>query len=343
MYSTVCLKDVMTQRQFDAATARALMRLAYPDDAGRPYIERDNGLYVDESFREVCPPGTIFDWTPADEMDWPGSPNPDTAPFLPIPFTANQLAACMLDGVGQSIQFVLDRRIGYPLDVETLNSFSTRHRWARDALKEAYSLAAAAQLEAGEFDYGEERRVHVLAQQFDEANGLANTREGVFDTGISQAEASTRRERAVASLAELKVQLRASQASVAGKWVAWRKAMVFQLLCKQNQLSELSLAGNASKLEVRHSMHKQAKQRRDLLDPLIEAAQIECGSAFDSPAVWALLLAMAKIPKCPFFGVTEDGLQWMDANDTPQIFTLKNLRDRLKRREKSALELGKTR
>ena len=81
MYSTVCLKDVMTQRQFDAATARALMRLAYPDDAGRPYIERDNGLYVDESFREVCPPGTIFNWTPADEMDWPGSPNPDTAPF----------------------------------------------------------------------------------------------------------------------------------------------------------------------------------------------------------------------------------------------------------------------
>ena len=42
MYSTVCLKDVMTQRQFDAATASALMRLAYPDDAGRPYIERDN-------------------------------------------------------------------------------------------------------------------------------------------------------------------------------------------------------------------------------------------------------------------------------------------------------------
>lgn len=331
----------MTQRQFDAATARALMSLAYPDSY-IPYVERDDGLYVEESFREVCPSGTIFDWVPADDMDWHGSPNPNTAPFLPIPFTANQLAACMLDGVGQSIQFALDRRIGYSLDDEALSAFPARHRWMCDALKEAYSLAAAAQLLVGEFDYAEEARVHTLAQQYDESNGQANARERVFEAGISQTEARKRRARAVASLTELKDQLRKSQALVADKWRSWRRAMVFQLLCNRSQLlmqSDFLQVSNARQLGISTTpIHAQTKSRRDLLDPLIEAAQRECGLLFDSPAVWASLKKMAESRKSPFQGVTEDGLKWLDANDEPQFLTLKNLRDRLNRMKKIALK-----
>lgn len=225
----------MTQRQYDAATAQALMKLAYQEDNGVaiPYIKRDEGLYANESFREVCPPGTVFDWTPADEMHWPGSPNPNTAPFLPVPFTANELAACMLDGPGQSIQFTLDRRIGYPLDAGALDSIHARHRWMRDALEEAYALAAAAQLVVGEFDHDEEARAHALAQQYSDANGQANDREGVFGQGITPDEARARRARAVASVADLKVHARRAQATVADKWKAWRKDMVRQLLQPQ--------------------------------------------------------------------------------------------------------------
>ena len=223
----------MPQRQYDKATAQALMQLAYPEYENlpsAPYIENDDGLYVNESFRAASPPGAVFDWTPADDMGWPGSPNPNTAPFLPIPFTASELAACMLDGPGQSIQFALDRCIGYPLDDEVLASFRARHRWMRDALEEAYALAAAAQLIVGEFDYDEKARAHTLALQYDDADGQANAREGVFEHGITTEEARARRARAVASVADLKAQAKQAQAAVADKWKAWRKAMVFQLL-----------------------------------------------------------------------------------------------------------------
>lgn len=223
----------MTQSKYDAATAKALMELAHgecKDEATAPYIQRESGLYVNESFRAVCPPGTIFDWTPADDMEWPGSPNPDTAPFLPIPFTASELAACMLDGPGQSIQFALDKRIGYPLKDGALGSIRARHRWMREALQDAYDIAAAAQLVVGEFDHEEEARAHALAQQYDDADGQANEREGVFEQGITRNEASARRARAVASVADLKAQTERAQAAVADKWKAWRKAMVRQLL-----------------------------------------------------------------------------------------------------------------
>lgn len=131
----------MTQSKYDAATAKALMELAHgecKDEATAPYIQRESGLYVNESFRAVCPPGTIFDWTPADDMEWPGSPNPDTAPFLPIPFTASELAACMLDGPGQSIQFALDKRIGYTT-LQRLPSMTQKPPCAPTYLKDTLS------------------------------------------------------------------------------------------------------------------------------------------------------------------------------------------------------------
>ena len=239
----------MPQRQYDKATAQAIMQLAYPEYEGlpsAPYIENDDGMYVNESFRTASPPGTAFDWTPADEMDWPGSPNPNTAPFLPIPFTASELAACMLDGPGQSIQFALDRCIGYPLDDEVLASFRARHRWMRDALEEAYALAAAAQLIVGEFDYDEKARAHTLALQYDDADGQANAREGVFEHGITTEEARARRARAVASVADLKAQAKQAQAAVADKWKAWRKAMVFQLLGTGAQQSHVAAQSPAT-------------------------------------------------------------------------------------------------
>lgn len=76
--------------------------------------------------------------------------------------------------------------------------------------------------------------------------------------------------------------------------------------------------------------------RRDLLAPVIEAAQKECGDQFDAPAVWASLARMAEAGKRPLLGVSEDGIKWQDANDEPQFFTLKNLRDRLRRSNKKA-------
>ena len=223
----------MTDRQYDASTAQALMNFAYREyesEANAPYIIREGGVYANESFRAISPQGAAFDWIPAEDIDWVAGQNPNIAPFLPVPFTAKELAACMLDGIGGAIQEILDRRIGYPLDDEALDIFAARFSWVRDALKEAYLLAADAQLVVGEFDHDEEARVHLLAKQYDEANGLANSREGVFEQGISPETARERRANAVASVADLESRLMQAQAAVAAKWLAWRKSMVRQLL-----------------------------------------------------------------------------------------------------------------
>lgn len=76
--------------------------------------------------------------------------------------------------------------------------------------------------------------------------------------------------------------------------------------------------------------------RRDLLVPVIEAAQRECEDPFDPPAVWAALSQMAQAGKRPLVGVTEEGIKWNDAEDNPQFFTIASLRDRLRRIKKKA-------
>lgn len=223
----------MSQRLYDASTAEALMKFAYPEYGEhdlKPYEIREDGVYAVDTFRHLCPPGTIYDWTPADEMEWPGSPNPDTAPFLPIPFNAAQLAAAMIDGPGQSIVHAMGRRLGYPLDIDALNRFPDRMRWMREALAEAYAVAAAAQSVVGEFDHDQEERAHEMAQQYEKANEQANEREGVFQQGITSDEARTRRARAVEAVADLKAHVKGEQAAIADEWKAWRKAMVRQLL-----------------------------------------------------------------------------------------------------------------
>lgn len=179
-------------------------------------------------------------------MGWPGSPNPNTAPFLPIPFTASELAACMLDGPGQSIQFALDRRIGYLLDDEVLASFRARHRWMRDALEEAYALAAAAQLIVGEFDYDEKARTHTLV-----LNTMTRTDKPI-PAKACLSTASPQRGSACAPCACCGLGGRPESASKAGagrsgrQGKAWRKAMVFQLLGTGAQQSHVAAQSPAT-------------------------------------------------------------------------------------------------
>lgn len=217
----------MAKRKYDRATAEVIFKMiGWPES----WFIQDDGVFVEDGHRLHSPSGHAFDWKPAYEMDWSGAPNPMTAPVLPIPFTANDLAACMLDGCGHGIQGALDRRIGYALDDEALERFTLYGRWARDALRDAYALAAKAQIQVGAFDFGDEQEAYALMKQAGDANGEANKREGVFESGITSEEASRRRERAIASVADLQARARQSDAAVQAKWFAWRKAMVRELL-----------------------------------------------------------------------------------------------------------------
>lgn len=79
------------------------------------------------------------------------------------------------------------------------------------------------------------------------------------------------------------------------------------------------------------------KERRDVLTPAIETAQKECQDPFDAPAVWVVLVRMAGAGGvAPLLGVSDDGIKWLNSNDEPRFLTLKNLRERLKRKKKRA-------
>ena len=246
----------MTQRKYDKATAQAIMQWAYSDyqdDQNKPYEVRDDGVYVNDVFREFCPPGTIYDWTPADCMDGPESPNPDTAPALPIPFTAADLAACMLDGIGQTIWQSVGVYIGSSIDESLLANFHPRMRWMRDALREAYALAAEAQNIVGELDHAEQQSAHDLRARYSDAYDQAIERDRVMERVvvgtkkdgspeyggfIPRDEYLRRLERAKASVSDLKAQADSANAQADEKHRTWREAMVRQLLKPEQPIAK---------------------------------------------------------------------------------------------------------
>lgn len=188
--------------------------MAFPE-AG---LVQDDGVFVADDFRNYSPPEQAFDWTPAYDMDWPGAPNPITAPALPIPFTAGELAAFMLDGMGAGLQEYLDRRIGCPLDDEALKRFGKRGRLVREALRSAYALAEQAQSVVGEFDYKKQKRAYDKRSQLETANEQASSSDEAHHG------------RAVASTAKLRARVLKASAESDARWIAWRAAMVRQLL-----------------------------------------------------------------------------------------------------------------
>jgi hypothetical protein len=72
------------------------------------------------------------------------------------------------------------------------------------------------------------------------------------------------------------------------------------------------------------------RTRRDLMKPVIEAAQCECKDKYDAAEVWTVLVRKCKEGCPPMFGRTEDGIQWTDSEDGTRIFSRKNLNDRLR-------------
>lgn len=268
------------ERKFYKDTAEAMIRWKDAQGTTVPHAEalviQDDGVVVEESYRDESPQDHVFDWTPVDDMDWHGAPNPLKARALPIPFTAAELAAFMLDGAGYGLQEYLDRRIGYPLDDEALECFGgNRYRVVREALQSAYALAEQAQSVVGEYDYEEEKRAVDMRKQFENENGRANTREGVFEPGISADEQRERRKRAVESVADLKEQVLQAEDQTRNKWAAWRKAMVKELLQPSPTVSEVAADAPTQSTQAAHvAATSDGPRKRRAKKPTVEAVAL---------------------------------------------------------------------
>jgi hypothetical protein len=316
---------------------------------------REGGVFVRDEFEAHDLAEKMFLWTPSCDMDWPNSPDPMSEPSLPIPFTAADLAAFMLDGVGRSVQDLFGPIDTGP-DQRVLERLGMKATKVRKALLEAYELARRAQLVVGKLDNKLQARSHALEHKMDDKNVQANARERVFEPGISVDEARLRRERAKASIASFEVKASQVMAQAQKSLAVWRRAMVCQLLQPQEiapitaHMEANGVSGDDSPQPVPAPEAETARPqpagpavqkasprkllRRDLLAPLIERAQGKCSDPLDAPAVFAELLKMAAAKEKPFIGgITEDGIQWTGSNDEIKFLSLKNLRERLHRQK----------
>lgn len=75
-------------------------------------------------------------------------------------------------------------------------------------------------------------------------------------------------------------------------------------------------------------------RRENVLSPIIDEAITECGNS-KTAAVWNKLRDYAVAQKTPFYGITEEGLQYMNQEDIPKHLSKRALGDRLKRLSKS--------
>lgn len=111
---------------------------------------RDDGLFIKQGMLENDPSGSVFHWTPACYMEWDGAPDQATAPSLPFPFTANQLAAFMLNGIGATVARAYGAWEDGPGEAAMDEAMGIRARRAREALRKAFSLYREAEKVVGE-------------------------------------------------------------------------------------------------------------------------------------------------------------------------------------------------
>ncbi|MCX7258573.1 MAG: hypothetical protein NTZ64_18155 [Polaromonas sp.] len=111
---------------------------------------RDDGLFIRQDFTENDVTGSFFQWTPACDMEWDGAPDPKTAPSLPFPFTASQLAAFMLNGIGSIVASAYGTWEDGPGEADMDEVMNVRARKAREALRKAFSLYRDAEKAVGE-------------------------------------------------------------------------------------------------------------------------------------------------------------------------------------------------
>lgn len=264
------MQEQQPYRQFGKETATFIVELVNNQSGGYEFLEfRDDGhtpgVYVSETYIGLFPSGgegieagNVFEWNPA--CDTEDDTDPEAAPLLPVPFTAKELAAFLLYGVGNYIQERLGR-IGQ-LDEDQLSKLGgVRKKLPRQALRAAYVEAERAQQIVGLPDIEAQELAYSLAEQLDEAEREENHSQGVFARDISPEEASRRRALVVESLADLRKRTQIAKSEAAAKAAQWRGAMVRQLLEPLPQTPEQPVSAGANREELAR-LRAEAEARR---------------------------------------------------------------------------------
>lgn len=104
-----------------------------------------------------------------------------------------------------------------------------------------------------------------------------------------------------------------------------------RMLLKDEPPEDDKVAVAESILTPGTSARTKAPVREDLLSPLIKTAMDECGSDASAAQVFTLLREWAAGKQRPLIGVTDDGIQWIDASDAARATSQKAIGQRMKR------------
>lgn len=201
---------------------------------------RDDGLYIAAELRKDRD-AKVFEWSPACELDEPDAPNPLVAPSLPFPFTARELAAFFVDGIGAHLAEhygLFDPRPTegdlHPEKVEPdegmMDEMGDMAKVPKRALRQAFAAYREAADAVGARPFDLEDRALALARDLQSQNRLENIWQRLYEHGISDEEREARRDRARSAVYALRAEsIEAANASQAA-YRTWRKAVVQWLL-----------------------------------------------------------------------------------------------------------------
>lgn len=275
---------------------------------GRTIQIRDEGVFT-EMVSET------LDWTFSCDLTEPGSPDPLTAPALPFPFTANHLAAFMLDGWGYFMQEACGDWASGP-DEAMLQLIPVRGGKVKEALCGAYDAYRDAEMVVGKRDKKIEAKTQQLEVQYQEKERRASERENFRERGISEDEYRQRHTQYKASIAEPRTQMEESRRQSDRAFLTWRMAMVNQLLrseinqagveADQSQEPERRLAKLRSLGGTAKSQH--GEWRFTGITKLVEFEKSICNKRSDTKTVRSDLRAAAQAERDAKKAGTWDGL-----------------------------------
>jgi len=185
----------------------------------------DDGARISRQLRESDHARVLL-CHPANELEGLADvPDPLEDPNLPIPFTARELAAFMVDGIGAMLPEVYGDWTHGP-DEEMLEALGADAGRPRQALREAYAVMREALSAVGQLNSDLQRRAAALEEGYEQANLAANEREGVVEPHLQHSERNARRARARESVAHLDVEARTVARQARAEYAKWRKAIV---------------------------------------------------------------------------------------------------------------------
>lgn len=205
-------------------------------DLGGDVLLDERGLRVTIAHNRLEPGNEEHRWHPLLELAGQGGEDPLSSPWLPPRFSAGQLAAFMLSGLGTLVRDEFGEWADGP-DEDKLAALDPLAHSAREALREAFAAYRAAESWVGRLDtslfdvaaQARSRYQEAIKQAHEEIEDEAKRRKAAGEPDMGPQEYGGLLDRAAASVEHLSTAEKAAQRQAEAHAREWRRRMVHAL------------------------------------------------------------------------------------------------------------------